>query len=749
VVMELANDGISADQFRKNVGATAHLDHDYILKALDFATKAHTGQARATGEPYIIHPIAVANILLQMGMDKATISAGLLHDVLEDTAVTPHELEENFGPTTTSLVQGVTKIGKLNFSTRAEAQVENLRKMLLAMTEDIRVILIKLADRLHNLQTLKHLPAQKQQRIAQETLEIYAPLAHRLGIARIQWELEDLCIRYLHPEIYFDLVRKVNQKRQERDAFISQLKEEMELVLKKNGIEARVTGRPKSFYSIYKKTMKRDRSLSEIYDLIGLRVITKSISACYEVLGVIHEMWRPLPNRFKDYIAVPKANLYQSLHTTLIHPDEKIFEVQIRTEEMDRIAESGIAAHWAYKDNVSDQKIDKIKEKLTWLRQILDWHKEVADSSEFVDGVKLDLFQNQVYVFTPNGRVMELPAGATPLDFAYAIHTDIGHTCVGAHVNGKIVPLTAELRNGQIVHIITNKNSKGPSRDWLDVVKSTRARSKIKQWLKNEHREEYLVKGREMVTDELKKGLRGNPDPNLTPTAILKSEEFKDAVKGAGFLDMNSFFAAVGRGEFSLPSFVKGLAVLKEEESPAAIPQLKPVPAPPSGGGTASKGILVAGMGDMLVRLSKCCNPVVGDPITGYITRGRGVSVHRSDCPNIEMLKIEKDRQVGVSWDMHGLQGKDARFLVEVEVRVQDRPNTLLKVTNVISNHKLNIHFANARVTRTGQGILNFSLEIQSTTQLNNLLDSIRGLPEVLSVYRVQPKAKSDSSWAR
>lgn len=744
---EPQTDAQALETFRKALEAAPHLDQAYILKALDFATKAHTGQKRVSGEPYISHPIEVATSLIEMGMDKSTVAAGLMHDVLEDTPVTAEELSTAFGTTTANLVQGVTKIGKIHFTSRAEAQVENLRKMLLAMTEDIRVIIIKLADRLHNLMTLKHLPPQKQQRIAQETLEIYAPLAHRLGIAKVQWDLEDLCLRYLHPEVYYDLVKKVEGKRAEREAFVAKLKSEILEVLTANGIEARVSGRPKSFYSIYKKTLKRDKSMSDIYDLIGLRVITKSIPACYEVLGVVHETWKPLPNRFKDYIAVPKPNLYQSLHTTLIHPDGKVFEVQIRTEEMDRISETGIAAHWTYKDSGSAPKKEKVQEKLTWLRQILDWHKEIADSTEFVDGVKLDLFQNQAYVFTPNGRVVELPSGATPLDFAYAIHTDVGHTCVGAHVNGKIVPLSYELKNGQIVHVITNKNSKGPSRDWLDVVKSTRARNKIKQFLRTENREEFLSRGKEMVAEEIKKALRGNTDPNLTPQSVVKGEEFKQAVKAAGHLDMNSFYAAVGRNEANLQGFMKGLKFLQSEEDSA--PPIPTTPPPVTkttpGNNAGNKGVLVAGMGDMLVRLSKCCNPVVGDPITGYITRGRGVSVHRSDCPNIEMLEVEKDRQVGVSWDSNGLDGKE-RFLVEIEARVHDRPNTLLKVTNVISNYKLNIHYANARVTRTGQGILNFSVEITSTSQLNNLLDSIRNLPEVFSVYRVQPKSRTSAS---
>jgi len=733
-----------AEDFRKALAATEGLDRAYILRALDFATIAHESQLRADGQPYITHPITVAKLLLGMGMDKYTIAAGLLHDVIEDTSVTVEQLSEKFGGTATNLVQGVTKIGKLHFSTRAEAQVENLRKMLLAMTEDIRVIIIKLADRLHNLRTLGSLPAAKKQRIAQETLEIYAPLAHRLGIATIQWELEDLCFQHLEPEVYVDLIRKVNQQHQEREAFVVKLKAEVEQVVQNAGIECRVSGRPKSFYSIYKKTLKRDKSLSDIYDIIGVRVITKSVSNCYEVLGVLHETWKPLPNRFKDYIAVPKANLYQSLHTTLIHPDGQVFEVQIRTEAMDRVAESGVASHWMYKDGIHDPK-KEVQEKLTWLRQILDWHKEVADATDFVDGVKLDLFQNQVYVFTPNGRVVELPAGATPLDFAYAIHTDVGHTCVGAHVNGKLVPFTYELKNGQIVHVITNKNSKGPSRDWLDVVRSTRARTKIKQFLKNEGREEFLGKGKDLVVEEIRKNLRSTSDPNMTPSSVIKSDEFRVAVRNVGFLDVNSFYAAVGRGEHALSSFIKALPLFEEKPVEPTLPQ-KPASTDSAAVSRGSKGVLVAGMGDMLVRLSKCCNPVVGDSITGYITRGRGVSIHRTDCPNIELLKAEKDREVLVSWDLASLHGKDARFLVEIEVRVYDRPNVLLKVTNVISNFKLNIHAANARVTRQSLGILSFSVEISSMTQLNSLLDQIRSLPDVMSVYRVQPKSKKSTS---
>ncbi len=731
---------ITPEKFRHRFDTPEpRLDSKLILDALDFATTAHSGQKRESGEPYINHPVAVASILTDLKMDTATICAGLLHDVLEDCGITQEELTKRFGETVASLVEGVTKISKINFGTREEFQAENLRKMLLAMTNDVRVILVKLADRLHNLSTLKYTPPEKQKRVAQETMEIFTPLAHRLGIYKIKWEMEDLCLRYTEPKIYFDLVRKVAQKRGERDAFVTQLMSGVEKLLKDAGIEAHVMGRPKSFYSIYKKTIKRSKDLTEVYDLLGIRIVTQSLKDCYAALGVIHETFKPIPNRFKDYIAVPKTNMYQSLHTTVIHPDGQVFEVQIRTEEMDVIAEEGIAAHWSYKADEQIKDPHYLHDKLAWLRQILEWHQEVASTGEFVENVKLNLFQSQVYVFTPQGRVMELPAGATPLDFAYSIHTEIGHQCVGAQVNGKMVPLTYQLRNGQIVHVLTSKQSKGPSRDWLDVVRSSRAKSKIKAWLKQEGREEFIQRGRDALIDEYKKRSRGIEDRVPGPASFVKSGEFDEAMKKAGFKEQTGLFIALGHGEVSPQSFVAGLPwFVKAQEEVAVQPVARPSTRP------GSKGVLVSGMGDMLIRLSKCCNPVIGDPIVGYITRGRGVSVHRQDCPNLGSLGEgeQAGRQVDVAWDIEQGQRRDTTFLVEIEVRVYDRPNVLLKVTNAISLLKLNIHSAAARVTRQEQGLLNYTVEIQNKGQLDHLLHNISQLPEVMQVYRVEPQRK-------
>ncbi len=733
---------VTPEKFRSRI-AEPHptLDTKVIREALDFATTAHEGQKRESGEPYINHPVAVASILMDLKMDTATICAGLMHDVLEDCSVTREEMERKFGSTISNLVEGVTKISKLNFETREQFQAENLRKMLLAMTSDVRVILVKLADRLHNLSTLKFTSPEKQKRVARETMEVFTPLAHRLGIYKIKWEMEDLCLRYTDPKIYFELIKKVAKKRGERDAFVKKLMSDVENVLAKQGIKARVTGRPKSFFSIYKKTIKRSRDLAEVYDLLGIRIITESIKDCYAALGVIHETWKPIPNRFKDYIAVPKTNLYQSLHTTVIHPDDQVFEVQIRTREMDEIAEDGIAAHWSYKAGDEARNPKLMQEKLAWLRQILEWHQEVSDTGEFVENVKLDLFQSQVYVFTPQGRVIELPAGATPLDFAYTIHTEVGHRCVGAQVNGKMVPLTYQLRNGQILTVLTSKQSKGPSRDWLDVVKSSRAKSKIRAWLKRENRDEFITRGRESLTDEFKKRSRGIEDKVPGPASYMRSPEFEEVMKKYNFKELTSFMLAVGQGDVSAIAVINSLPwfsreIQEEKDLPALI---GPTP-PASRAGT--KGVLVSGMGDMMTRLSKCCSPVIGDPIVGYITRGRGVSVHRRDCPNLIGFDTQAERQVEVAWDIQENEGKDTTYLVEIEVRAADRPNVLLKVTKVISDFKLNIHSASARVNRHDQGILNFTVEIRSKSQLDLLLTQVRDLPEVNQAYRVQPQKK-------
>lgn len=715
----------------------APLNRRLILDALAFAVEAHKEQKRMSGEPYVSHPIAVALLLLEMHMDTASICAGLLHDTLEDTKVTFEELSERFNETVANLVLGVTKIERLDFASRAERHAENIRRMLLAMTSDIRVILIKLADRMHNLMTLRYQPPHKQERIAQETLDIYVPLAHRLGIFRIKSEMEDLCLRYLEPTVFFEIQRKVSQREHARHAFVAELQTKFQTILDDAEIPSRIKGRPKSIYSIYKKTLKRDRELNEIYDIIGLRVIVVSVQDCYKALGMIHECFRPVPGRFKDYIAVPKPNLYRSLHTTLFHPSGKIFEVQIRTEEMDQVAEQGIAAHWSYKEGT--QVKEDVQKKLLWLKQILEWHKDVADSGEFVEGVKLDLFRNQSYVFTPNGNVVELPANATPIDFAYAIHTEVGHHCVGAQVNGRMVPLTYELKNGQIVNILTSKKSKGPSRDWLDVVKSARARSKIRRFLKRESSDVDMQRGREVTVDEIRRRIHALPDAqaqDLSPQKILRSDAFMAALAQFGHSGTDGYFRSIGRNEITPNSLLNSLDILKpvvDESKILTQPMAERKPA------RSSQGVLVGGEADMMVRLSKCCNPVIGDEIVGYITRGRGVSIHRGDCPNVRALQKDPDREIEVAWDPSLLK-RDTTYLVGIEVRVHDRPNVLLKVTNIISNFKLNIYSANARVTKSGEGVLNYSIEVRNKGELGRLLEAIQMAPEVVTAYRVKPQ---------
>ena len=606
--------------------ADKDLDKDIILQALDFAFHSHDGQMRQSGEAYIVHPIGVALILMSLGMDTASICAGLLHDVLEDTPVTEEELARKFGDTITQLVHGVTKIGKIKFSSKAEEQAENLRKMLLAMTDDVRVILIKLADRLHNMLTLGSVPPEKQKRKAQETLDVYVPLAHRLGIYKIKSEMEDLCLRYTKPNVYFKLVREVAQKRRSRQQFVDDLTKEITALLEDHLIDAVVNGRPKSLYSIFRKTIKQASETDDIYDKIGLRVITLTVADCYSVLGLLHEKWKPLQHRFKDYIAVPKPNQYRSLHTTLIHPSGQVFEVQIRTEEMDRISEEGIAAHWSYKEG--GQSAEVFRQKLVWLKQIIEWHKDVADSSEFIEGLKVDLFEHQVYVFTPEGKVLELPAGSTPIDFAYLIHTEVGHRCVGAQINGKMVPLTYQLQNGQIVKVLTNKTSKGPSRDWLDVVKSTRAKQKIKSWLKRENRDVDLAKGKDIVFTELSKHVKRLSDADVTVSSIMSSNDFIDAMSHYGFIKLDALYVAVGRNEFSITILINRLPIFQEQAEKDSMNKVlaNVENATPRRPGT--KGILVSGFGDMMVRFAKCCNPIFGDTICRLHYPGQ-----RSICP--------------------------------------------------------------------------------------------------------------------
>lgn len=723
-----------ADFTRLVVADAPGIDQEKVLRAMRFATDAHEGQMRKSGEPYITHPMGVAALLIKERLDTDSICAALLHDVIEDCDVSPEELEAEFGTDVKVLVQGVTKIGQLRFSSKAQQQAENVRKMMLAMTSDLRVVLIKLADRLHNMATLQHMPVEKQQRIARETLEIYAPIARRLGISKIQWALEDICLRYMNPKVYWDLVRRVAQKRHEREDFVDQLKRDVSRILLEAGIPAKIKGRPKSFYSIYKKTLERDKNLHEVYDLIGLRILVQEVKDCYATLGVIHKTWKPLQGRFKDYIAVPKSNLYQSIHTTVIHPQGHIFEVQIRTFEMDEIAEKGVAAHWAYKENLPPH--EQAKRKMTWLSQIIGVDQDTKDSSQFLENVKLDLFRDQVYVFTPKGQVIEMTLGASALDFAYHIHTEVGHSCTGVQVNGKMVPFETELANGDVVSVLTSKSAKGPNRDWLEMVRTSRAQNKIRAFLRKQNKEEYRVRGRELLLSEVEKRVRGLPqDRSMSVQQVLKHEDFQSALLASGFQDISEAALAVGRNDCSPGQILVKVACLSPPEKPVTAESLVRKP----GKGPAPGGVLVAGQGDMLVRLSKCCNPVIGDPIVGYITRGRGVSVHRESCPNVPSLDADSNRRVEVQWDQDVVRDKNATFLAEIEVRTQDQPNVLSRVTNVISNFKINISAANCRLNREGAGVLNFSLQIRDSLQLKNLLRAIQSIPHVQNVFRVAP----------
>lgn len=605
-------------------------DLSIIEKAYNFAEKAHEGQSRISGEPYFIHPVAVASILARLELDIPTIAGGLLHDVVEDTKITLVELEKEFGVEIAQLVDGVTKLSRIEFRSKEEQQVENLRKMFLAMAKDIRVVLIKLADRLHNMRTLKHQSAWKQREIAEETLEIFAPLAHRLGIFAIKWELEDLAFRYLEPEQYYHLVEGISMKRREREAYIDQVMNILKERLVEVGIKADIQGRPKHFYSIYKKMKEQGKELSEIYDLIAVRVIVESIKDCYGALGIVHTLWKPIPGRFKDYIAMPKPNMYQSLHTTVMGPQGEPFEIQIRTFEMHRTAEFGIAAHWKYKEGGKGGSKD-FDQRLAWLRQILEWQTELRDAREFMETLKIDVFSDVVFVFTPKGDVFELPAGSVPIDFAYRIHSDVGHRCIGSKVNGRIVPLDYTLKNGDIVEILTSKQANGPSRDWLKLVKTSQAKNRIRQWFRKEKREENIARGKEILEKELKK-------QGLEPGELFKSDRILEVSKRFNFNNPDEFFATLGDGALSPIQVIARVKddIYKGKKLPdESILTELPAEKKSTGYGKASQGIRVRGVDDVLIRLSRCCNPLPGDPIVGYVTRGRGVSVHRADCPNV------------------------------------------------------------------------------------------------------------------
>jgi len=692
-----------------------------LERAYRYSERSHQGQQRASGEPYLSHPLEVAGLLVNFKMDVTTVTAGLLHDVLEDTNATKADLEREFGREIADLVDGVTKIGKLAFSSREERQAENFRKMVVAMARDLRVLMIKLADRLHNMRTLDYLPPDKAKKISQETLDIYAPLAHRLGMAKVKAELEDLALRTMSPEDYQALMRRVAKRRLERENEINQVIAILQAKLGEVGIEARISGRPKHFYSIWKKMHEGGREFDEIYDLTAVRVIMRTVRDCYGALGVIHSLWKPVPGRFKDFIAMPKVNMYQSLHTTVIGPKGDPVEVQIRTQEMHRIAEEGIAAHWLYKERKSDR--DRFDDAFTWLRQLMESQKEVKDPQEFLDSVRLDLFPDEVYVFTPKGDVKSLPEGATPIDFAYTVHTDVGHHCVGAKVNGKLVPLRYTLQQGDIVEVVTS-SSQHPSRDWLKIVRSNRARAKINQWLKVEERTRSLALGQQLFDREAKRY-------RLSPGTLLASDEMKRVLADLGFPSTDDLLASVGYGKTSVQQLLGKLAPATVHE-PGKGPDTRAPKAPRKGEGA----VRIRGVNDLLVRFGKCCSPVPGDGIVGFITRGRGLTVHARDCLTVAKSVLEKERIVAVEWD----GGEEApKRPVKIAVYIgRDRPGLLAEITTAISSRHGNITKADITVTEDRKGINHFVVEVDDLRQLQDIMQAIREIRDVMNVERVR-----------
>jgi len=698
-------------------------DLDLVKRAYRFSEVSHQGQQRASGEPYLSHPLEVAGLLVNFKMDVTTVTAGLLHDVLEDTRATKDDLTREFGVEIADLVDGVTKIGKLAFSSKEERQAENFRKMLVAMARDIRVLMIKLADRLHNMRTLDYLVQDKGRKIAEETLDIYAPLAHRLGMAKVKAELEDLALRCLHSEDYADLQRRVAKRRLEREAEINQVIAILEKKLGEVEIEAQIRGRPKHFYSIWKKMHDQGREFDEIYDLTAVRVITNSVRDCYGALGVIHSLWKPVPGRFKDFIAMPKVNMYQSLHTTVIGPKGDPVEIQIRTREMHRVAEEGIAAHWLYKEKKSDK--DKFDQSLVWLRQLMEWQQEMKDPREFMESVRVDLFPDEVYVFTPKGDVKALPEGSTPIDFAFAVHTQVGQHCAGAKVNGKLVPLRYTLRQGDIVEIVTSP-TQHPSRDWLKIVKSSRARSKINQWLKTEERARSLSLGRELFEREARKY-------RLSPATLLGSEAVvKKVLTDLGFPSVDDLLASIGYGKTGVHQVLTKLApgeVLEAERGPEAKPQKAARPAKSDG------GVKIRGVEDLLVRFARCCTPVHGDPIVGFITRGRGLTVHTRDCHTVAHGLLDKERVVGVEWDVAEPAARPVKIAVYIG---RDRPGLLAEISAAISSRHGNITKAEITVTEDRKGINHFVVEVADLHQLQQIIGAIREVRDVIKVERVR-----------
>ncbi|MCM3619267.1 bifunctional (p)ppGpp synthetase/guanosine-3',5'-bis(diphosphate) 3'-pyrophosphohydrolase [Sutcliffiella horikoshii] len=707
-------------------------DIAFLERAYEFAKNAHAEQYRKSGEPYIIHPIQVAGILVDLDLDPSTIAAGFLHDVVEDTSITLEEIKEAFNAEVAMLVDGVTKLGKIKYKSQEEQQAENHRKMFVAMAQDIRVILIKLADRLHNMRTLKHLPQEKQRRISNETLEIFAPLAHRLGISKIKWELEDTALRYLNPQQYYRIVNLMKRKRAEREEYISEVMNEVNDRLEEVEITAELSGRPKHIYSIYRKMAKQNKQFSEIYDLLAVRIIVNSIKDCYAVLGIIHTCWKPMPGRFKDYIAMPKPNMYQSLHTTVIGPKGDPLEVQIRTSDMHQIAEYGIAAHWAYKEDKEADERASFEEKLTWFREILEWQNDATNAEEFMESLKIDLFSDMVFVFTPKGDVIELPSGSVPIDFSYRIHSEIGNKTIGAKVNGKMVTLDYKLRTGDIIEILTSKHSYGPSQDWLKLAQTSQAKNRIRQFFKKQRREENVEKGRDLVEKEIK-----GMDFDLKE--ILQAENINRVSEKFNFMSAEDMFAAVGyngitalqvanrltekqRRQRDKEQKITDITENAEKKKTAPVKKRK------------DAGVVVQGIDSLLVRLSKCCNPVPGDEIVGFITRGRGVSVHRADCANVE-AEGTNDRLIDVDWESDVKDNRE--YNVEIEITGYDRRGLLNEVLQAVNETKTDITAVSGRSDRNKMATIHMAIAIHNINHLQKVVDRIKQISDIYAVRRI------------
>lgn len=698
-------------------------DWALVEKAYAYSLDAHSGQTRESGESYIMHPLGVVMILAELELDLVTIIAGLLHDVVEDTAITLEEIRKEFGEEVANLVDGVTKLSRLDFTSKEEQQAETLRKMFIAMAQDIRVVLIKLADRTHNLRTLRYLNTHRQKEIARETLEIYAPLAHRLGIYMIKWELEDLAFRYMQPSDYFQLVDKLAKKRREREHFINRIIWILQDQLSEASIKAEIQGRPKHLYSIYNKMKAQGKDLNEIYDLTAVRIVVDTVKDCYHTLGIVHTLWKPIPGRFKDFIAMPKPNMYQSLHSTVFAAENELAEIQIRTWDMHRTAEYGIAAHWRYKEKVKDS--GELDDKLTWLRQLLEWQHDYRDARDFIKDLKGDLFTDEVFVFTPKGDVIDLPAGSVTLDFAYKIHTDIGNRCTGAKVNGRLVPLDYQLKTGDMVEVVTSKHG-SPSRDWLNIVKTSHAKNKVRTWFKKERREENIEKGREMMEREIRR-------INVEQRILLKSDLFEDVGKAFNLMSVDDLYAAVGYGGVSVHQVISRLREEYNRKHPEKVreedlPELKPVKHLTQ----TSPGVSIQGMDNLLMRVARCCNPVPGDEIIGFITRGRGVSIHRRDCPNLPHYSTDEGRFLEASWE--SVSGTS--YPVEIEINANDRKNLLADIMTSVNESKIEINAVSARTDKNRNATIHMTMVVRDQVHLDQIMAKIKKIKDIYSVRR-------------